>query len=139
MGVQGCAAPLVGLSRRTGGTLKNGSVIIAIGILSAVVMLTVSCIDSVSRHDMTVTRIDVIEQRIHLFWAENGKLPSTLAELRPLAGRDNKTTDAWGRELQYKVDGHMITLWSQGKQGGRRLQGRKPGPPTHSILPSHLA
>jgi len=79
--------------------------------------LLLGCVEAISPHDLTKTRIVVAEQRIRLFWQKNGKSPSTLAELPLLPGRDNKTTDAWGKELSYKVEGNKVTLSSPGKPG----------------------
>jgi hypothetical protein len=86
-------------------------------ILIGAAILIFSCIDFISRNDMTVTRIKITEQRIRLFWKENGKLPSNLADLPILPSRDNKTTDGWGQELEYQIEGNTITLSSRGKPG----------------------
>ena len=87
------------------------------GVVIVGATLLFGCVDSISPHDLTKTRIVVTEQRIRIFWQKNGKPPSTLTQLPLLSGRDNKTTDAWGRELDYKVEGNKITLASPGKLG----------------------
>ena len=84
------------------------------GVAFGVLMLFV---DWIPKRDLTKTRIVITEQRIRLFWEKNGKLPASLANLPLLPGRDNETTDAWGRELDYKVEGDIITLSSPGKLG----------------------
>jgi hypothetical protein len=76
-----------------------------------------SFVDWIPNRDLTKTRILVTEQRIRLFVEKNGKMPASLANLPLLPKRDNKTTDAWGRELDYKVEGNKVTLSSPGKPG----------------------
>ncbi|MDT4861087.1 hypothetical protein FQZ97_956780 [compost metagenome] len=56
--------------------------------------------------------------RIRAYWKTHGRLPSTLSDLPPLPGRDNATVDAWGRDIQYRVNGtSSVTLASLGADG----------------------
>ena len=84
------------------------------GVAFGVLMLFV---DWIPKRELTKTRILVTERRIRLFVEKNGKLPASLADLPSLPERDNKTTDAWGKELDYKVEGNKVTLSSPGNPG----------------------
>jgi hypothetical protein len=58
-------------------------------------------IETISPHDLTVTRMRITEMRIRDYWRIHGRLPQSLDELRPLKKRDNETTDGWGRPIEY--------------------------------------
>jgi hypothetical protein len=97
--------------------MNRGIFLAVIGVLVLLAILVFSCVEVVPPNIITKGRISVTEQRIRLFWEKNGKLPTSLAGLPLLPGRENKTTDAWGTELGYKVQGNTVTLWSPGKPG----------------------
>src|SRR5947199_10387699 len=53
----------------------------------------------------TSTYMYPLKTRILRFAKMNNRLPSTLSELPPLDGFINRTTDIWGNEIKYTVDG----------------------------------
>jgi hypothetical protein len=56
--------------------------------------------------------------RIALYAETNRSIPQSLAVLAPRAGYANKTTDGWGRPLQYDLSKEgIITLRSYGADG----------------------
>ena len=106
----------------------NKSILLAIiGVVIILAILVFSCVEVVPPNIITKGRISVTEQRIRLFWQKNGKLPADLANLPLLPDRENKTTDAWGRELDYKVEGNKVTLSSPGNPGGAATTIRESG------------
>ncbi len=71
--------------------------------------------ERISPRDLTVTRMDVTETRLRRYWAANRRLPADLADLPNLKGRDNATSDGWGRPIKYQVAGPTtVTLSSAG-------------------------
>jgi hypothetical protein len=83
-------------------------------------MLMCACnlIETIPPHDLTVTRIGVIETRIRAYWKANGQLPAHLSDLPVLTGRDNATIDGWGRAIRYDITGtSTVTLSSFGADG----------------------
>jgi Type II secretion system (T2SS), protein G len=56
-----------------------------------------------------------LKKRILRFAKTHDRIPKTLSELPPLEGFINRTTDVWGNELKFIVDGTTITLLSYGK------------------------
>ena len=56
-----------------------------------------------------------LKRRILLFANSNDRLPQTLSELPPLEGFTNRTTDVWGNEIKFIIDGTTVTLLSYGK------------------------
>ena len=97
--------------------MKKGILLVLVGVVIVLAILVFSCVEVVPPNIITRGRISVTEQRIRLFWQNNGKLPVNLMNLPLLPGRENKTIDAWGRELDYKVEGNKVTLSSPGKPG----------------------
>lgn len=67
-------------------------------------------------------RIGVTQVRLRAHWQAHGRLPAALSELPATAGRDNATTDGWGRGLLYTVAGAsavtLSSLGADGKPGG---------------------
>ena len=56
--------------------------------------------------------------RIHMYMKEHGQPPPNLAFLPVRKGYMNRTTDGWGRELQYAVNLEgIISLTSLGADG----------------------
>ena len=69
-------------------------------------------------HDLTVTRLSVIEVRIRDYWKTYGRLPDNLSDLPILKGRDSATVDGWGRAIKYEITGtSKVTLSSSGSDG----------------------
>ena len=85
--------------------------------LSAVAVV-LSCTDRITPVDMTHSAIDETFYRIHIYAQKNGSVPSSLEVLPKREGYVNRTTDGWGRPLQYRVrpDG-IITLTSYARDG----------------------
>jgi hypothetical protein len=76
------------------------------------------CAHLITPGEMTRTAIMETFVRIDLYAKQKGQLPSTLAVLAEREGYVNRTTDGWGRPLQYHVDGDgVITLASLGRDG----------------------
>jgi hypothetical protein len=66
----------------------------------------------------TKSAIDATKQRIHTFWNEHRRLPSSTAELPDRPDESNESTDAWGRELSWaQIDEKTIRISSFGKDG----------------------
>jgi len=95
--------------------MNKGILLVLAGVIIVSAILLFSCVDVVSPHDLTKTRILLTEQRIRLFWEKNAKLPPDLNNLPLLPDRDNETKDGWGRQLEYKTEGSKVTLWGTGK------------------------
>jgi hypothetical protein len=68
--------------------------------------------------EMTKTAITETFARISIYAQTNRAVPSSLAVLPKRDGYANRTTDGWGRSLQYSLstDG-IITLTSFGRDG----------------------
>jgi hypothetical protein len=63
----------------------------------------------------TATAMYPLRRRILRFARAQGRLPSAISETPPLEDFINETTDVWGNEIKYLVDGTTITLLSYGK------------------------
>lgn len=87
----------------------------AIILLVVIILLVIlfGC-ETVPKRELTIARMEVIEVRSRTYWKANGNLPARLSNLPILAGRDNATTDAWGREIGYRVTGTTVELSSPG-------------------------
>jgi hypothetical protein len=63
--------------------------------------------------------------RIHMYMTQHRELPPSLTALPTRSGYANRTTDAWGREIQYAVDDEgvisLTSLGADGKPGGGGL------------------
>ena len=97
------------------------------GLLKLLSIVTFGLLGTVPPRDLTVMRMGVTEVRLREFWNAHGRLPASLEELPALEGRDNSTTDAWGRPIQYEVkEPSTVTLTSLGDGGtddpGQKLQ-----------------
>jgi hypothetical protein len=69
------------------------------GALSSLGMTTIS------KRELTVTRMNITVVRLSAYWKTNRRLPTTLAELGTLPGRDNSTVDGWGSPIRYEITG----------------------------------
>ena len=94
-------------------------------VLLSVLAFTAACaslVDRIPPHDMTVTSMGETLVRIQMYMRDNGETPPTLAALPIRPGHMNRTTDGWGRELQYMVDENgvisLTSLGADGKPGG---------------------
>jgi hypothetical protein len=89
------------------------------GLLKLLSVLSFGLLGAVPPRDLTVTRMGVTEVRLRAYWRAHGRLPASLEELPTLKGRDNSTTDGWGRAIQYEVnEPSTVTLTSPGADGG---------------------
>jgi hypothetical protein len=61
---------------------------------------------------MTETQV-----RIGIYLQQNGGLPETFDLLPVREGYLNRTTDAWGRPLNFQIEGDRFTLTSLGRDG----------------------
>ena len=104
--------------------MKKGILLVVVGVVTVSAVLLFSCIEVIPPHDLTNNRVFLTEQRIRLFWEKNGRLPPDLSNLPLLPDRYNDTKDGWGRQLEYKVEGNKITLWSTGKTDAVSLRDR---------------
>ena len=87
-------------------------------LLNALLMIACNLIETISPYDLTITRISIIETRIKAYWKVHAQLPSHLSDLPILEGRDNNTTDGWGKNINYKTIGRStVTLSSFGADG----------------------
>jgi hypothetical protein len=86
-----------------------------LGILSAFAIVT--C-DRITPVEMTHTAIGETFYRIQIYAQKYGAVPASLDALPKREGYVNRTTDGWGRPLEYRVrpDG-VITLTSYGRDG----------------------
>lgn len=99
---------------------------LCIGVLVlALVSACASLVDRIPPQALTDTAMTETFVRIEMFMKEHGKTPPNLAVLPTREGYANRTTDAWGRELQYTVDDTGIitlrSLGADGKPGGDGL------------------
>jgi Type II secretion system (T2SS), protein G len=82
-------------------------------------------VETIPPRDLTVMRIGVTEIRIRSYWKANGQLPASLSDLPILEGRDNSTTDGWGRPIKYDVTGTttatLSSMSADGTAGGTDL------------------
>jgi hypothetical protein len=75
-------------------------------------------IETIPPRDLTATRLGITEERIRAYWKIHGYLPSHLGDLPILKGRDNATSDGWGRTIKYDVTGtSTVILSSLGPEG----------------------
>ena len=65
--------------------------------------------------NFTSTYMYPLTTRIIRFAKVNNRLPYNLSELPSLDDFTNKTTDVWGNEINYIVNGTTVTLLSYGK------------------------
>jgi type II secretion system (T2SS) protein G len=72
-------------------------------------------LDSLPPENHTSTAMYPLKKRILRFANTHDRPPHALSELPPLEGFTNRTTDVWGNEIKYIVDGTTITLLSYGK------------------------
>lgn len=75
-------------------------------------------------HDLTITRMRLIEIRIRSYWETHDQLPTHLSDLPILQGRDNATINGWGKPIQYNVIGTTVTLssfWTNSVVSGEGL------------------
>lgn len=71
--------------------------------------------DTIPPRSLTATRMHVTKRRILQYAQRHNGLPPMLAELPAMPGYDTKTTDGWGRPLDYSFDSSgAVTLRSLG-------------------------
>jgi general secretion pathway protein G len=89
-------------ARNTGFTLIEVMIVIAIGgILTSIAVPNYIKYKEKARLEVAITEMRFIEKEILNYWAENGELPDTLAEIRM-----SNALDPWGRPYQYlKIQG----------------------------------
>jgi hypothetical protein len=81
-------------------------------------------IGTIPPHDLTKTRIGVIEIRIRSYWKANGHLPGSLSDLPVLPRRDNSVMDGWGTPIKYEITGATtFTLSSPGPEASTAAAG----------------
>lgn len=72
----------------------------------------------ISPEDMTRAAIGETFYRIHLYGRLHGRLPESLSVLADRGGYSNRTTDGWGRALNYSIgDDGLVSLTSLGQDG----------------------
>jgi hypothetical protein len=87
-----------------------------------------SLVNRISPQEVTDSAISETFVRIDLYLKKHGEPPANLAVLLTRDGYENRTTDAWGRKLQYTVgDEGIITLMSLGADGHPRRRWPKQG------------
>lgn len=95
-----------------------GKLALLFALPSILALSLLSLIETIPPRDFTITRMGVTEVRLRAYWTDHGRLPERLEELAPLKGRDNSTTDGWGRAIQYMViQPSTVTLTSLGAGG----------------------
>jgi hypothetical protein len=91
---------------------------LAILIVTVLLGVMLMASETIQPRDLTVTRINITEQRIRLYWKTNQKLPAQLSELPNLSDRDNSVLDGWGNPIQYQTTPpSSVTLTSFGANG----------------------
>ena len=63
----------------------------------------------------TSTTMYPLKRRVHIYTWENNKLPSSLEELPPLEGYDNRIVDVWGNKIGLEIEGTKFSFISYGK------------------------
>ena len=87
-------------------------------VVLALVVIVWACVENVPPQTLTRGRMTLIENRIRDYAAAHHRLPDNLSELPKAAdNRDDSIVDGWGRPIQYKKEGHTVTLLSLGKDG----------------------
>ncbi len=85
--------------------------------LFAIALLLQGC-HVITPVEMTHTAIGETFYRIHLFMQKEGMVPKSLDVLSLREGYGNRTTDGWGRELQYTISPNgVLSLKSLGRDG----------------------
>jgi len=59
----------------------------------------------------------MMKRRILRYAHTHNQLPESVAQLPVIEGYDNRTVDAWGRDIQYEVQGDCLVLTSYGRDG----------------------
>jgi hypothetical protein len=94
-------------------------------LLNELLVFVCNLIERIPPHDLTVTRIRILDVRIRIYWETHKQLPKKLSDLPILKGRDNSVIDGWGRPIKYDIIGtSAVTLSSfgaDGKAGGTGL------------------
>lgn len=85
---------------------------ISLKVLKWIWLLLGCVIGTIQPHDLTVTRMGITQLRIRAYWKTHGKLPTALSDLPLLNGRDNETTDGWGRPIKYDAVAQAIVTLS---------------------------
>jgi len=76
-----------------------------------------STVTTIPPDSATVTNMHVIQQRVEKYLRENGEPPSSLDQLPVIPNKAASTTDGWGRQIAFVVNGNTITLTSCGADG----------------------
>jgi hypothetical protein len=79
--------------------VKKGWIAVAVGV-GLVVVLFLSCGETVPKKDQTLGNISSLGLQVHNFYETNHRLPASLEELNPDPRFRN---DAWGRPMTYTI------------------------------------
>jgi general secretion pathway protein G len=94
------------MSERNGFTLVELLVVIAIlGLIAAVVAVSIQAKDDRARWNLTVTAVKRLKGEVELFKASEGRLPRSLAELVARGQLEEVPKDGWGRDFHYGAPG----------------------------------
>ena len=93
-------------------------IIILVSLLISAGVVLYNTIDVIPPKSLTYGSMHMIKRRILRYAHLHNQLPKNLKELPKIEGYDNRTTDAWGREILYIVNkDNTVTLISYGKDG----------------------
>lgn len=95
-------------------------VLIAGGLLASELLIISVCTERIPPDALTRNRMRVIQRRIIDYYATNGMPPASLEDLPPSSPDiDDLTTDAWGNDIGYRLDGDTVVLQSMGQDAVR--------------------
>lgn len=86
--------------------------------LAATILVAIAAfffVETIPPRSLTELRMEVTKRRIIQYALQYNRLPGNLSELPLMPDNDSKTTDAWGRPLDYSFDASgVVTLRSLG-------------------------
>ncbi len=96
---------------------KTGFLVIALGVI-----LSFGC-QQIPPQALTYGSMLMIKRRVLRYAQAHNQLPKTFDELPVIPGYNNEVNDAWGRPIQYLIDGslqtvRLISYGRDGREGG---------------------
>jgi len=109
------------MSRKGFTLLEVLMVLVILAILAGITFGFLQAVES-SNIRISGTRVHGLGVQVGTLVQLKGFPPATLEELAPRLDRaewmrDGKFVDAWGRPIEYRIDGKKFRLWSCGPDG----------------------